>query len=612
MVKILFGMIVRERRRVAALAKTASSLDERVQLAEKVSAIREAALRSFMDEHRQEVADIEQKQQDHIISLMQMVREDSEQASRAKRSEEISGVVSEEQFQKKLVVLANERVLALEGHVSELRSKNAAMEEYVVKVDELNDLLSATTQECDWLEQIRNDLRTALRQIRDVASSHNGGPDDFSEDIGATIVAIADSFLHPSTGPSEKARQSTSERKASRIRKPQRADRVLLSPRLKKHIELMHSSDSESAADDDDEPYADMMADLALIAAGKVPPSLNSPEILAEASKLGESSVFDRLANPRSFTGTQKRAMSKRTGSDKTPEDSPPINKSNSAHSSQLSSSTETGNGLSQNADDGGDGVSPQNDKQSYESVFDRLGSPSHFTGTQKGKFHDTRAKRDRTAEEAADRVLSGILDNSDGRELSVVKFVRTEYVKQNVFDRLQKTTTHAAAIRQIETLQVDARITCDSNDHDSPTSRVATVLPSHQPETSRRTSPTGEAASSIQLDIGGESKADLDRASYAKRNVFDRLQKTTTLAAAVRQNETLHLEGRTSGETRTPVVSPSSAGAAGPLPKMDSKRSTATAPENPNIAKQNVFERLNKRTTHAYAKKSHKSKHAK
>ena len=39
--KVLFGMVVRERRRVAALAISASSLDERLQAAEKANNISE-------------------------------------------------------------------------------------------------------------------------------------------------------------------------------------------------------------------------------------------------------------------------------------------------------------------------------------------------------------------------------------------------------------------------------------------------------------------------------------------------------------------------------------------------------------------------------------------
>lgn len=104
--RILFGMIVRERRRIAALVKVASSLDERVQAAEKALLVRDAALRSSLEDHRQDVADLEQRQHDQIICLVDMVTESSD----SKESEFEGDLQSVVMFQKKLLVLANERV----------------------------------------------------------------------------------------------------------------------------------------------------------------------------------------------------------------------------------------------------------------------------------------------------------------------------------------------------------------------------------------------------------------------------------------------------------------------------------------------------------------------
>jgi hypothetical protein len=98
-------MIVRERRRVAALARTASLLDDRVQVAEKALVINEAALRSFEEEHRREVADLEQRQHDQILCLIDMVKEGS-RASDA----DLNADSTLATFQKELLVLANERV----------------------------------------------------------------------------------------------------------------------------------------------------------------------------------------------------------------------------------------------------------------------------------------------------------------------------------------------------------------------------------------------------------------------------------------------------------------------------------------------------------------------
>jgi len=100
-------MIVRERRRVAALARTASLLDERVQAAEKALGVNEAALRSYMEEHRQEIADLEQRQHDQIVCLIEMVKEGSNILDFNTNTNADSAFAL---FQKELLVLANERV----------------------------------------------------------------------------------------------------------------------------------------------------------------------------------------------------------------------------------------------------------------------------------------------------------------------------------------------------------------------------------------------------------------------------------------------------------------------------------------------------------------------
>lgn len=613
--RVLFGMIVRERRRVATLVKTASSLDEKVQSAEKAAAVSEAALRSYMDEHRREVADLERKQQDHILSLMHMVNEDSDKiGSRiADRSRVITANASEENFQKKLLVLANERVAELERQVSELRSENTGLEEYELKVNELNNLLSAKAKQCDWLERERNDLRTALRQIRDEASRQTIEHGNTSNtDIGSIIVTMADHFLHPASGSFREATTAISRLGPSPRRKLETVDRNHITPRFKKHIELMHSSDSDSDSGSDGdvelEWATNIMADLALIAEGIVPPSLNSSAVLAGASKLEEDSVFDRLANPRSFTGTQKHTRNKRQAAEACQEETPPsqadVSEKNVRRdegykecSIVAAAHVSTSTGLSKDATPKAvvEGVvlsSGGIDKQAYQSVFDRLGSPSQFTGTQKEKFHDTRAKRDRAAEDVAERVLSGILDETKNQlqEKSFATSVRSEYIKLNVFDRLQKTTTHAAAIRQNETLHVDARAIDDLKGQDSPTSSLNAASDLLYPETVV----TIAAETQPRRENGDESRAGLDRTACTKQNVFDRLQKTSTLATAVRQSETQNLV-----ETKAPV-SPVSAG--------DKILAPAQKQTSSDYMKQNVFERLNKTTTEAYAKKTNRT----
>ena len=67
-------MVVRERRRVGALARTACSLDERLQTAVEDSEAKDLALRSYVDEQREQVAEMSQNQQNQILSLMELVK----------------------------------------------------------------------------------------------------------------------------------------------------------------------------------------------------------------------------------------------------------------------------------------------------------------------------------------------------------------------------------------------------------------------------------------------------------------------------------------------------------------------------------------------------------
>jgi len=501
--KVLFGMIVRERRRVAALAKTASSLDERLHAAEKNVEASEAALRSYIDEHHQEVVELTQAHQDHILSLMDMVKVEADGASGP----------SEEKFQKKLLVLANERVALLEDELTELRAEKSDMEEFTAKLEEMKGLLESKTEECENLEEARNVLRTVLRQLRDEAAKYRGAQSDGGDDLGTSVVRMVDEYLHPASPLRLSPDRNTPGRSTSRTSRGS----TIRSPRLKKHIELMHSSDSDSGPEDDEEEAGvpawsnNIMADLALIAEGKVPKSLQSPKILDEASQLEWSS----LASTSAIRPTDSRTNTSATGG----------RKKSAAAQSDEQLSIDTGEG---------DGVPSENDPHIYQSVFDRLGSPSHFTGTQKERFHDHEAKRSQSAEEAASRVLHNILDDKEDEPVNgseshtssekPTSSSRSDYVKQNVFDRLQKTTTLAAAVRQNETLHNDSRQSGDNLPRISPNSAAPdnTAHAAAKPEPKNATVPAPR-----------EKKPQTKQS----QNVFERLSKTTTEAYAKKTN---------------------------------------------------------------------------
>jgi hypothetical protein len=505
----------------------------------------------------------------------------------------------------------------LEGQLSELRAAKATTEEYEVKVNDLNENVWNKSKECELLKQEVNDLRTALRQIRNEASSHVMFSSEL--ELGQAVIGMVDSFLHSISTTPSKANCSSEYPNNSQCSK-------ILSPRFKKHIELMHSSDSDSADEDSAATNltttpTNLMADLSLIAEGKIPPSLCSPDILEEASRLDELSVFDRLANPSSFVGTQKHMRTGRHIPDDLHETSPlshfdttetkstPGEEPLHRHivSSELGTISNAPSTLTGTPESGVEGSKP-----SYQSIFDKLGSPSQYTGTQKGKFHDNRIKRDRSTDEAAVKVPNNSHANefiSDGR--SPENSDRAEYTKQNVFDRLQKTITHAAATRQSETLHNDNRGNSDAKTNDIVASNFEAGQHRNPQDENRHGSPFwDQVPEDTTSKVPTESRSVVDREAYAKQNVFDRLQKTSTLAMAVRQSETLHLD-RSSTENRSGISPISTVTETTSSKKTDVKRTTGVSfatgstSESSEYAKLNVFERLNKTTTRAYAKKA-------
>ena len=500
-------MVVRERRRVAALAKTASALDERLHDAERTMESSEVMLRSYIDEHRQEIVAMTQTHQDHIISLMEMVRAEAGGSSGP----------SEEEFQKKLLVLANERLGLLEDELTELRSEKTEMEEFASRMEELKVLLQEKTDECENLEDTRNVLRTVLRQLRDEASKYQRVSSDERADLGAAVVRVVDEYLHPSS-PMRLSPNRRNTTDSSPFRSPYRSRR---SPQVNKQIELRQSSDSDSAADDDKGEEIDgapdwsnsIMADLALIAEGKVPESLNSPEILIEALQL-ESGANDAVSDAKR-KGTTKRRWAKANRASATG-----IVAAGSTHTEARAIGAQQS----------------ENDPHVYQSVFERLGSPSQFTGTQKERFQEHAAQRSQCADEVASRVLHNILDVKDDEigasessaDRAIAHAFRSEYVKQNVFDRLQKTTTLAAAVRQNETLHNESRASNESSTRNAQSSSASDGV-SHVVKLEQK---SAVLAHSKGHEIGRKGSSD-----KSNEDVFERLSKTTTEAYAKKTN---------------------------------------------------------------------------
>ncbi len=595
----MFGMVVRERRRVAALARTASSLDEKAQNAEQAGVANEAAFRSYVEEKRDELASITQNHQEQILSLMTMLREESEPgATPADNS--------------KIAVFANERIAALESQLRELRGEQEAKNMYRLQHEEAIRNLKSKSDDCEELQKKVNHMRSVVRQIRDaVARRNNAGSEkclgsspekrdvaEFDGDqFGQWILGILTDALRAKPPKPE-------ETKATKLDSLDTHDSVSTkgstksSPPFVRTVGRTHSSESD-ISDELPEWAGDIMADLEFIAQGKIPPSLrDSPSIQNAEQELDKGTVFERLADPLNFTGVQKQKKPVGSPNQKAvrpkPEskhDSVQVQRKTSVSSHDKKSAKAVTNTKSprrskargrEHAKTSGPSdeqaviasppdPTPSSKPKERRSVFERLLSPSSYTGTQKGKamrqqLHNQNQQLQQQPEplqqqpiqllappaihretievghfvddkddELLDELLASSDDarssryNSDAEPGHTAGSKVMDYTQQNVFERLQKTTTQSYEVKKntsstrSHTDQNNSSPTHSSSSTQGPSSALATEVAS----TSQRSRESSHLSSQEN--------------NYATLNVFERLQKTTTQAYAQKQHP--HIE---------------------------------------------------------------------
>lgn len=561
--RVLFGMVVRERRRVASLARTASLLDEKALEAEKAVSAKDAAFLSFVEEERRERESLAQSQQEQILSLMAMVQEHestammrtdagtmltngSQASNRVDKISETS-VAADLSANARVIVLANERIAAMQTQLQELQCERQSMIAYKEQEANTRSLLLSKEEECDMLRKELNSLRSSLRQIRETLSHRKGDETDFDggdqpteaiskrNEADQTVLEIVMDALHPSRSghPSDRKTKSHLESMEHSSLRPKP-----FSPRLKRHVELMHSSDSE---EDGEVPEwaADIMADLAIIAEGEVPPSLQNVGAGKELSTISEKSgkptkesVFDRLTHPDNFTGVQKqksvrRGRIKSAPAENAQDERRATTRLVTENLDKIVIPDEKPRGLASCEKQGSISIDVPGEtaKGDMRSVFDRLLSPSSYTGTQKEKVLHSEPKK-REGNDGQDALLDELLASDDdgffvNDDVAHVNeqaraFKISDYTQQDVFQRLQTTTTQSYAVK-----------------HNNPPARssieyAAPAVTTEETEEQDRasTSPTPES-SIIHTDLS----------EYCQQNVFERLQKTTTQAYAKKTN---------------------------------------------------------------------------
>lgn len=398
--KVLFGMVVRERRRIASLARTASSLDEKVLEAEASVAAKEAAFRAYVDEQRLGAAALAQNQQEHILSLMELVKEAPEESlpdvvPKSGSPTAVSGGYS------KLLVLANERISALERQLYETQLTRDAVQRHREREESALSALAEKTTECEDFEEEIDLLRAALRRIREEIGRGDMGPPSKNEDATdpsiETVVTIVTEALHPSSTSSGSTK---SKRKRSSPSSNVMGQSPSMTPRIKRETQFMHSSDSDEIPD-----WAeDILADLAVIAEGKMPTALKDSKEVMEAEAQLNGNVFDRLTNPETFTGVQKQRNAQGNRPIKarqTPVFSSEVQKQRKViDQQQVAETIDKVFAPITERDKKKDSIGRKHQEKlanrseaEKRSVFDRLLSPSNLTGTQRRRFQDQKGR---------------------------------------------------------------------------------------------------------------------------------------------------------------------------------------------------------------------------
>jgi len=451
---------------------------------------------------RAERALLAQSHQEQILSLMAIVKEEESASKLAKTSEgfpldsRLASPLTNRNFKTKiptptLTVLANERIAVLENQLQEEREKVDELKGYKTLEEETKRDQEQKSKECENLREVAENLKSSLCKIRDLITkekSHEESGFSKTNQTSYIIGNIVESALH-SEGISYK-----------RLSFP------------------MYEEDEGEDQDEEIPEWAnDIMADLAVIAEGHVPEALlNCPafmDVVGESSSRNRekgrkdsktdtnSSVFDRLTNPNNFTGTQKQ---KQTFNRQQKESFSQENRKASGQKAvkkldHILKSHDEKNSRSRPPKKAR-GI--KSDTSESRSVFERLMSPSNYTGTQKEKLQGSLSRKKRQDQD---------FDEVGGEE---------NVTNQNISDRLQRAKIKAQTMRQ----GTDGKRPQIPNNGNEPS------VPS-QAHITKHISSQGGDKDTISQSPNSSRKTEI----RSHGGVFKRLQNTTTQSFALK-----------------------------------------------------------------------------
>jgi len=396
--KILFGMLVRERRRVAALARTASILDQKLIDTSKWAESQESTLQSQLEEEKMQNILLTKRQQEQISSLMELAQ--------MEKSPDVSDgdpVSSSSQSDSMIIRLANERIIALEALLAGYQCNSLSQSSRQAEERKFSEEHRLVETECERLRDDVMSLREALLRIKTITTSScddrtNSGQTERDSFKDRAICKIVNEALQPSATT------------------PKESNSICFGDRSATMMELLNPNDEESMNEMPDW-VDDIMEDLAIIARGELPPSIKKV-------KIPDDVVFSTHKNKSLRTDdTPSRRMTRFNGEIET----------------------------------------------EYSSVFERLQSPSNYTGVQK-QVHDELRRRqlekksfqsevkqrsnDAMKQRAQSEIKRRISDNieSPTKTMSTTKALD----HSDVFKRLQETETKSYSYARKATSETD------------------------------------------------------------------------------------------------------------------------------------------------------------
>jgi len=343
--KMLFGMVVKERKKVASLVRTACSLDQKNSEAEKMLASKDAALRTQMEDQRYERVSMANDQQGQILSLMAIVKQEEEcdnhlspktaaEESNVNTAEftgndNLSKTENSSSSEKLLLMLANERIQALETQIGEMQGDVDSMKIYKFKEETARKSVEEKERECEHSRREAESLKLALHRIKETLSCTTSaklstaahlinplGIDegsvcsefDFTKD--EKIPLQQENYDSSDQGKDRRSTMKIIE-KALRPTKPISSVTIRRGTPLSSRIDQVISSSDSSSNDDEPEWAKAIFADVAMIAEGVIPPSLLQGD-KTRIAEMKDFNVFERLTDPVHYTGTHKKALAER------------------------------------------------------------------------------------------------------------------------------------------------------------------------------------------------------------------------------------------------------------------------------------------------------------